>query len=109
MARVIDPADRDGIRQTEGLPQFSPEFITEVDGCPDVESFRELLDRRGLWLNRQAALDVYRYLRGLTGKALPVEGSVSDEQLAGVIGGANVSPLDSPALVPLLTEVARQL
>ena len=94
--------------QAVGLPRFTPEFIAEVGDCDGLDSFRDLLDRRGLWLNQQAALDVYGYLRSLApasseGQALP------DERLADVVGGVTTNPLESPTLMPLLAEVARQL
>ncbi len=85
-----------------GIPQFSPSFIAEVGKCDSVDSFRELLDHRGIWLNRNAAQGVYDYLRSLSG------GMLSDEELAGVIGGVHADAADE-AFISTLRVLADQL
>ncbi len=85
-------------------PRFSPAFVNEVCACADVDEFVELMDARGIWMNRNAADGVYRYLRAL-GSAL-----ISDDDLSGVHGGAQDSnPLDDPAVRSALASLAEQL
>ncbi len=84
-----------------GLPQFSPAFIAEVGACQDVDEFRDLLERKGLWLNRNAADGVFSYLRSLSDHAL------HDDDLALVVGGVE-NPLWDESLRTTLQFLADQ-
>ncbi len=102
------PAKREGTRaraksaDASGLPQFSASFVAEVGACDSVEAFRELLDRKGIWLNRNAAQGVFSYLQSLANPA------VSDEELAGVVGGV-ASPLQDQGFIDTLRILSDQL
>ena len=85
-----------------GLPKFSPAFVAEVGKCDSVDAFRELLDRKGIWMNRNAAQGVYEYLHSLANPTL------RDEELAGVMGGVGTQPMDE-AFVSTLRVLADQL
>lgn len=103
----MDDRTKKAPQQGGMLPNFSASFVDEVARCADVEAFRDLLERRGLWLNRQAAEDVFGYLRSLVTSS---GGAISDQELAGAVGGLEQPALAaSPILMPLLSEVAHQL
>ena len=83
---MVRRQDRDAGRSTvvqgaRGPIRFSETFIDEVAGCDGVEDFVALMESRGIWLNRNAASNVYGHLRSLTGESL------SDDDLSGVTGG----------------------
>lgn len=83
MARRRDKhaASSNVVQSARGPVQFSAAFIDEVAGCGGVEDFVALMERRGIWLNRSAASNVYHQLLSLTG------GPLSDDDLSGVTGG----------------------
>ncbi len=107
---MAKPAKRTGTRtrtvgsssMASGLPQFSSSFVAEVGRCDSVDAFRELLDRKGIWLNRNAAVSVYGYLRSLASPTL------RDEELAGVVGGVSVDAMDE-SFISTLRVLADQL
>ncbi len=86
------------------LPHFSPSFVNEVRACASVDEFVELMEERGIWLNRNAADRVFRYLRFLG------DARLSDDDLDAVSGGAHADePIVDGALRAELENLAKQL
>lgn len=76
-------AQKSGTSQTsKGSVRFSAAFIDEVGNCGDIDAFVALMERRGIWLNRNAAANVYEHLKSLSGKE-----SLSDDDLSNITGG----------------------
>lgn len=91
-------------RTQRGGTQFSPAFIDAVGACENVDAFVALMEQRGIWLNVNAATDVYQHLRSLSGAL------IDDESLSGVRGGVTMGPgaLDEP-LQAALQQLSEQL
>ncbi len=104
IGRPKDPAKAHVFHRAQrSTPQFSPDFIKEVRECPSIEAFVELMDSRGIWLNRNAAEGVYLYLRSLG------DAELSDDDLDGVIGGIHADPLQDMAVQAELAHLSAQL
>ena len=85
------------------MPQFSAAFVAEVAGCDDIATFQDLLERKGLWLNRRAAEGVFGYLHAMSDRQL------RDEDLLPVVGGVSWSGVPDDQLVATLQILSDQL